>query len=46
MSAIQDILGDELPKPYSKELYEGKVAAVFEHVYESYHGDGASVFEA
>ncbi len=44
MGAIQDILADELPKPYSKDIYERKVAAVFEHVYESYQGEGASVF--
>lgn len=44
MGAIQDILGDELPKPYTKDLYDRKVAALFEHVYESYQGEGASVF--
>ena len=46
MGAIQDILGDELPKPYTKDLYDRKVAALFEHVYESYQGEGASVFLA
>ena len=44
MGAIQDTLADELPKPYTKEIYERKVAAVFEHIYESYQGEGASVF--
>ncbi len=44
MSAIQDTLGDDLPAPYTKDIYEKKVAAVFEHVYESYQGEGASVF--
>jgi len=46
MGAIQDILADELPRPYSKDIYERKVAAVFEHVYESYQGEGASVFNS
>lgn len=46
MGAIQDILADELPRPYSKEIYERKVAAVFEHVYESYRGEGVSIYSA
>jgi type I restriction enzyme R subunit len=33
-----------LPRAYSKELYESKCNAVFEHVYESYQGEGKSVF--
>jgi type I restriction enzyme R subunit len=44
MEAIKDTLGDELPKPYTKDIYERKVSAVFEHVYESYRGEGNSVF--
>ena len=44
MGAIQDILSDELPRPYTKDIYQRKVSAVFEHVYESYQGEGASVF--
>lgn len=43
--AIEDIL-DNLPKPYTKPIYDKKVSAVFEHVYESYQGEGASVFNA
>ncbi|MDE2490105.1 MAG: type I restriction endonuclease subunit R [Elusimicrobia bacterium] len=45
MGAIQEIL-DELPKPYAKDIYERKVSAVFEHVYESYQGEGRSIFQA
>lgn len=35
LGAIKDLLDDGLPKPYSKDIYARKVAAVFEHVYES-----------
>ncbi len=41
---IEDILDEGLPRAYSKELYESKVSAVFEHMYESYMGDGKSVY--
>jgi len=43
MGTIEDIL-DDLPKPYVKDIYTRKVAAVFEHVYESYQGEGISVY--
>jgi type I restriction enzyme R subunit len=35
---------DDLPHAYTPELYQTKVSAVFEHVFESYQGEGASVF--
>lgn len=34
--AIEDALDEGLPEPYSKDLFEDKCAAIFEHVYESY----------
>jgi len=40
--AIEDTLDDGLPRAYTPELYESKVAAVFEHVFERYP-DAASV---
>lgn len=43
--AIEDDLDKGLPKPYTPELYHGKVDAVFGHVYESYQGEGQSVFK-
>ncbi len=43
---IEDVLDDGLPRAYSKELFESKCVAVFEHMYESYQGDGASVYSA
>ena len=42
--AIEDMLDDGLPSPYTKELYKTKCDALFEHVYESYLGDGKSVY--
>ena len=39
-------LDEELPKPYSKDIYEKKVSAVFEHVFESYQGEGMSVLQS
>jgi type I restriction enzyme R subunit len=44
--AIEDALDDGLPRAYSKYLYQTKCTAVFEHVYESYQGEGKSVYTA
>ena len=41
--AIEDEL-EELPDSYAKELYQHKCSDVFEHVYESYVGEGKSIF--
>jgi type I restriction enzyme R subunit len=42
--AIEDTLDEGLPRAYTKELYAKKSDVLFEHVYEAYQGDGASVF--
>ena len=42
--AIEDALDDGLPRAYSKELFQTKCTKVFEHVYESYQGEGKSVY--
>jgi type I restriction enzyme R subunit len=42
--AIEDALDEGLPRAYWKELYQTKCTAVFEHVYESYQGEGKSVY--
>ena len=44
--AIKDVLDEELPRAYSKDIYEAKCSAIFEHVYQSYQGDGRSVYAA
>jgi type I restriction enzyme R subunit len=42
--AIEDALGEGLPSTYSEDLYRTKCDALFEHVYESYYGEGASLY--
>jgi type I restriction enzyme R subunit len=44
--AIEDTLDEGLPRAYSKDIYESKCVAVFEHVYESYQGEGKSLYSA
>lgn len=41
--AIKDIL-DKLPDSYSADLYNQKCEEVFQHIYESYAGQGRSVY--
>ena len=36
---------DELPRAYTKELYEAKCDVVYQHFYESYTGQGKSLYE-
>ncbi len=43
---IENALDEGLPRAYSKELYATKCAAVFEHVYQSYQGEGQSIYIA
>ncbi|TAK86871.1 MAG: type I restriction endonuclease subunit R [Betaproteobacteria bacterium] len=42
--AIEDTLDAELPRAYSKDIYQAKCNSLFEHVYEAYQGDGSSVY--
>lgn len=41
---IEQVLDEGLPEVYTPEIYETKTAAVFEHIYECYYGDGKSVY--
>ena len=43
---IENALDEGLPRAYSKDFYEAKCSAVFEHVYQSYQGEGRSVYAA
>ena len=43
---IENALDEGLPRAYSKEIYAAKCAAVFDHVYQSYQGEGRSVYAA
>ncbi len=42
--AIEDTLDTGLPPGYTPELYQGKCAALFEHLYENYQGEGESTY--
>ena len=42
--AIEETLDSGLPNSYDKPLFTAKCTAVFEHVYESYKGDGQSIY--
>ncbi|HEX5037305.1 MAG TPA: type I restriction enzyme endonuclease domain-containing protein, partial [bacterium] len=44
VETIKDTLDEGLPRAYSPDLYQAKVSAVFEHMFESYQGDGESIF--
>ncbi|MFQ5796234.1 MAG: type I restriction endonuclease subunit R [Candidatus Bipolaricaulia bacterium] len=41
---IEDILDRGLPQAYTRELYQKKCDAVFQHVYDAYYGAGKSVY--
>lgn len=41
---IENALDAGLPRAYTKELYAAKCSAVFEHVYQSYQGEGKSLY--
>ena len=43
---IENALDEGLPRVYSKEIYEAKCSAVFEHIYQSYQGEGQSIYAA
>jgi type I restriction enzyme R subunit len=43
--AIEHALDDGLPAVYDRALFSRKTAAVFEHVFSAYQGEGKSVYE-
>lgn len=43
---IENTLDECLPRAYSKDLYEAKCLALFDHIYQSYHDEGRSVYAA
>jgi type I restriction enzyme, R subunit len=40
---IQDVL-DQLPEKYTEEIYNEKCVVLFQHVFDSYYGEGRSVY--
>lgn len=41
---VSNILDDELPQPYTQELFGQKSEAVYQHIYDSYYGEGKSIY--
>jgi type I restriction enzyme R subunit len=35
---------DQLPRAYTKDLYQQKCEVVYHHVFESYYGSGQSIY--
>lgn len=42
--AIEDVLDQGLPRSYTKDLFATICNSLFEHVFESYQGEGRSAF--
>jgi type I restriction enzyme R subunit len=42
---VEDKL-DELPRVFTREIYAQKWNAVYQHIFESYYGEGRSVYAA
>jgi type I restriction enzyme R subunit len=42
--AIEDILDAQLPEVYTPEIFRQKCEVVYQHVYESYFGEGRSIY--
>ena len=41
---IETVLDEMLPESYTKDIYSGKCTAAYQHIYDSYYGDGKSVY--
>jgi len=46
MRTIEVILDEKLPDSYSKDLYQEKCGSIYQHVYDSYYGQGRSIYAA
>lgn len=44
LTAIKDVLDRDLPATYTTALYERKCASVYQHIYDSYYGEGQSIY--
>jgi len=44
--SIEDVLDEGLPESFSPELFQQKVEAVYQHVFDSYYGGGRGVYAA
>lgn len=41
---IEKVLDHGLPRIYTPQLFEQKTTAVFQHIYDSYYGEGRSAY--
>ena len=41
---VDNILDNGLPHPYTPELFSQKTEAVYQHIYDSYYGEGKSIY--
>ena len=41
---VENILDTGLPQPYTYELFGQKSEAVYQHIYDSYYGEGKSIY--
>ena len=41
---VNNVLDDELPQPYTPELFNQKSEVVYQHFYDSYYGEGKSIY--
>ena len=42
---IEEILDKNLPESYNKEIFQDKCQQVYQHIYDSYFGQGRSIYE-
>ena len=42
--AVGNILDKGLPQPYTPELFHQKSEAIYQHIYDSYYGEGKSIY--
>ena len=42
--AVGNILDKGLPQPYTPELFNQKSEAIYQHIYDSYYGEGSSIY--
>lgn len=43
---IETVLDETLPESYTPEVYQEKCNVAYQHIYDSYYGDGKSVYDA
>ncbi len=41
---VNNILDEGLPQPYTQELFGQKSEAIYQHIYDSYYGEGRSIY--